>query len=173
MHLGGTLGTNLAELRAVLAAAPFVRAEWTVAMLDEGGDEGHSQGQNQGSNKGHAARAAHADASAGGSEGGVEGWREGGGAQVEQRRRGAEAQRAELLERAFGTEATHSARPGAGQREEGEGELAATEPPPPAGCAWVRAPMQGEVVASAEGAAEGAAVREGSTLLVLQATGAY
>ena len=169
LHLGGTLGTNLAELRAVLAAAPFVRAEWTVAMLDEGGDEGHSQGQNQGSNKGHAARAAHADASAGGSEGGNEGGGEGGGAQLEQRRRGAEAQRAELIERAFGTEATHSARPGAGQQE-GERGVAATEPPPPAGCAWVRAPMQGEVVASAEGAAEGAAVREGSTLLVLQAT---
>ena len=35
LHIGGTLGTNLAELQRVLAAAPFVDAEWTVAMLDD------------------------------------------------------------------------------------------------------------------------------------------
>ena len=170
LHLGGTLGTNLAELRRVLAAAPFVRAEWTVAMLDEDITQGRGEGHNQGHDEGHAARAAHTDASAAGGEGGGEG---GWSAQLEQRRRGAEALRAEMLERAFGTEVAHSARPGVEQQQQEEGEgLAATEPPPPAGCAWVRAPMQGEVVASAEGAAEGAAVREGSTLLVLQATGA-
>jgi len=122
LHIGGTLGTNLAELQRVLAAAPFVDAEWTVAMLDDERD----------------VRCLPPPAMEGAAGEGV--GEEVGGKDVG----------------------------GSGERGE-RADLGASEPPPPPGCAWVRAPMQAEVVASAEGAEEGASVRRGDTLLVLQA----
>ena len=123
LHIGGTLGTNLAELQRVLAAASFVDAEWTVAMLDDEGD----------------VRCLPPLAMEGVAGEGVR--------EEEVRVKG-----------------------GGGEGERGErADLGASEPPPPPGCAWVRAPMQAEVVASAEGAEEGASVRRGETLLVLQA----